>query len=98
MTRSITEPCGFTIHREPRIRRRRTAVLAQLVATVALVLSIAILIAAVTLQIAEAAPLGPPAASGGGLPIAGAVSLGLVVLGGLTVLITGIGAQVRPRD
>jgi hypothetical protein len=98
MTPPITEPCGFSLRREPRIQRRRTAVLAQLVATIALVLSIAILIAAVTLQIAEAAPLAPSPASAGGLPIAGVISLGLVALGGLTVLITGIGAQVRSRD
>lgn len=98
MTPSITDPCGFSIRREPRLQHRRTAVVAQLVATVTLVLSIAVLITAVTLQIAEAAPLAPASASGGGLPIAGAISLGLVVLGGLTVLITGVGAQLRSRD
>lgn len=98
MTSPSTRSCGFSHRRDPRAQRRPAAVLAQLVTAVALVVSTAVLIAAVTMQIAEARPLDPAGGSGGGLPIAGVISLGLVALGGLTVLITGLGAQARPRD
>ncbi|RAI36983.1 hypothetical protein [Rhodoplanes roseus] len=98
MTSPSIHHYGFDDARHPRFPRWRAALVAQLVATGALVVSIAVLIMAVTLQIAEAASLDPASGSGGGLPIAGLVSLGLVAVGGLTVLITGVGAQLRSRD
>lgn len=97
MTPPIIDRCGFDVTRASRFPRFRAAVLAELVASVALVLSIVVLIMMVGLQIAEAAPLQPDP-SEHGLPIAGLVSFGLVALGGLTVLIAGRGRALRPRE
>ncbi|MFL9826837.1 hypothetical protein [Rhodoplanes sp. SY1] len=97
MTPPTIDRCGFDETRASRFPRFRAAVLAELVASVALVLSIVVLIMMVGLQIGEAAPL-QPQPSERGLPIAGLVSFGLVALGGLTVLIAGRGRALRPRE
>lgn len=97
MTPPTIDRFGFDVTRTSRFPRFRAAVLAELVASVALVVSIVVLIMMVGLQIAEAAPLQPEPAEHG-LPIAGLVSFGLVALGGLTVLITGRGRALRPRE
>lgn len=96
MTPTQIDHCGFDADRHSRFPRRRATVVAQLVASLALVLSIAVLVTMVGLQAAVAAPL--QHGTGGGLPIAGLVSLGLVAAGGLTVLIAGRGRALRPRD
>jgi hypothetical protein len=57
---------GFTVSRQRR-RQRRSVMLAQLIATVALIVSIAVVVTAVSIGIARAgAPV--EAASGGPLP------------------------------
>lgn len=91
MPASAPTPVGFGFSRRASSdRRRRSSVLAQLVATIALVVSIALLMMAVSMQMAEARPLEAAPVGSGGLEAAGVVSLFLVAVGGLTVLVTGM--------
>ncbi|RAI31845.1 hypothetical protein [Rhodoplanes serenus] len=98
MTTSQIGTGGFGIDHDPRARCRPVALATQIAAAVALVLSIAAVIAAMTLQIAEASPLATVAAAGAplrhDLPIAWIASLALVAIGGLTVLIAGLRASM----
>ncbi len=68
--------------------RIRSAVLAQLVATLTLIVAIAISVVAVTIEIAQAGVLTVHEA-GGGVAFAAFLALALVAIGGLMLLVGG---------
>jgi hypothetical protein len=70
-----------------RFHRRRSAVFAQLVATLALIVAIAIAAVAVTMEIAEAGVLKSAHDAGGGVAFAAFLALVMVGMGGLMALV-----------
>jgi hypothetical protein len=80
---------GFAPHCDERVHGRHCNILAQLIATVALVMSIAVAATAVTIGIARAETLSPAAADPNAhLAVAILFGFVLVGMGGLTALLS----------
>ena len=89
MTANRIDRTGFAPHADERVRGRHSNILAQLIATVALVMSIAVTATVVTIGIARADALGA-AADDPTAHLAVAILFGFVLvgMGGLTAIIS----------
>ncbi len=92
-----TDTVGFA-HPRRRARTRLRTMLAELIASVALVVSIAIAATAVSIGIARAGVLDPVADDGGRFAVAMLLGLVLVGMGALTAIVTRAGLPAKQRE
>ena len=98
MTAPRTDIVGFAHPRRRARARRRRTMLAELIASVALVVSIAIAATAVSIGIARAGGHDPVADTGGHFAVATLIGLVLVGLGALTAIVTRAGLPAKQRE
>ena len=89
-----SDSLGFThpAH-STRLHRYRSAVVAQLVATLALIVATAIAMAAVTMEIAEAGVLNSAHDVGGGVAFAALLALAMACASGVVALLPAVSAR-----